>query len=79
MTSSTETLDQGVTCSVDVKYHSEVIKMTISAIDTHDNIPKVIVSDAMNLLMLSGEDVTNNSCFAKVKILNNDQLEAQND
>ena len=81
-TAVTQPVDQGVIRSLKAKYHSRLIKLIIKAIDSNKDIPKINVLGAMNLLSLSWEDVTENTvqnCFAKARILNDDQLRAQND
>ena len=81
-TAVTQPMDQGVIRSLKGKYRSRLIKLIIKAIDSNKNIPKINVLDAMKLLTLSWEDVTENTvqnCFAKARISNDDQLRAQND
>ena len=81
-TAVTQSMDQGVIRSLKAKYRSRLIKLIIKAIDSNKDIPKINVLDAMKLLTLSWEDVTENTvqnCFAKARISNDDQLRAQND
>ena len=81
-TAVTQPIDQGVIRSLKAKYRSRLIKLIIKAIDSNKDIPKINVLDAMKLLALSWEDVTENAvqnCFAKGRISNDDQLRAQND
>lgn len=81
-TAVTQPMDQGVIRSLKAKYRSRLIKLIIKAIDSNKDIPKINVLDAMKLLTLSWEDVTENTvqnCFAKARISNDDQLRAQND
>ena len=81
-TAVTQPIDQGVIRSLKAKYRSRLIKLIIKAIDSNKDIPKINVLDAMKLLALSWEDVTENAvqnCFAKARISNDDQLRAQND
>ena len=81
-TAFTQPMDQGVIRSLKAKYRSRLIKLIIKAINSNKDIPKINVLDAMKLLTLSWEDVTENTvqnCFAKVRISNDDQLRAQND
>ena len=81
-TAVTQPMDQGVIHSLKVKYRSRLIKLVIKAIDSNKDIPKINILDAMKLLTLSWEDVTENTvqnCFAKARISNDDQLRAQND
>ena len=77
----TQSMDQRVIRSLKAKYRSRLIKLIIKAIDSNKDIPKINVLDAMKLLTLSWEDVTENAvqnCFAKARISNDDQLRAQN-
>ena len=81
-TAVTQPMDQGVICSLKAKYRSRLIKLIIKAIDSNKDIPKINILDAMKLLTLSWEDVTENAvqnCFTKARISNDDQLQAQND
>ena len=81
-TAVTQPMDQGVIRSLKAKYRSRLIKLIIKAIDSNKDIPKINVLDAMKLLTLSWEDVTENTvqnCFAKARISNDDQLRVQND
>ena len=78
----TQPMDQGLIRSLKAKYRSRLIKLIIKAIDSNKDIPKINVLDAMKLLTLSWEDVTENTvqnCFAKARISKDDQLRAQND
>ena len=81
-TAVTQPMDQGVIRSLKAKYRSRLIKLIIKAIDSNKDIPKINVLDAMKLLTLSWEDVTENAvqnCFAEARISNDYQLRAQND
>ena len=81
-TAVTQPMDQGVIRSLKAKYRSRLIKLIIKAIDSNKDIPKINVLDAMKLLTLSWEDVTENTvqnCFAEARISNDYQLRAQND
>ena len=81
-TAVTQPMDQGVIRSLKAKYRSRLIKLIIKAIDSNKDIPKINVLDAMKLLTLSWEDVTENTvqnCFTKARISNDDRLRAQND
>ena len=81
-TAVTQPMDQGVIRSLQAKYRSRLMKLIIKAIDSNKDIPKINVLDAMKLLTLSWEDVTENTvqnCFAKARISTDDQLRAQND
>ena len=76
-TAVTQPIDQGVIRSLKAKYRSRLIKLIIKAIDSNKDIPKINVLDAMKLLTLSWEDVTENTvqnCFAKARISNDDEL-----
>ena len=53
MTSVTQPVDPGVNRSLNEKYSSRVIQMTIKAIDFLKDIPKVSILDAMKLLTFS--------------------------
>ena len=69
-------MDQGVIRSLKAKYHSQMIQIVIKAIDAQKQIPKISVLDAMKLLVLFWEDVTEEivqNCFAKAGISTNDQ------
>ena len=75
-------MDQGVIRSLKAKCRSRLIKLIIKVVDSNEDTPKINVLDAMKLLTLSWEDVTKNTvqnCFATARILNDDQLRAQND
>ena len=70
-TAVTQPMDEGVIPSLKVKYRSRLIKLIIKAIDSNKDIPKINVLDAMKLLTLSWEDVTENTvqnCFARARI-----------
>ena len=53
MTSVAQPVDPGVNRSLNEKYSSRVIQMTIKAIDFLKDIPKVSILDAMKLLTFS--------------------------
>ena len=64
----TQPVDQGVIRSLKAKCRSRLIKLIIKAIDSNKDIPKINVLDAMKLLALFWENVTENTvqnCFAK--------------
>ena len=81
-TSITQPMDQGVIRSLKAKYRSRMTQQIIKAIDANKSIPKVNVLDAMKMLTLCWEDVTEETVkkgFAKSRISAEDQASAQND
>ena len=66
-TSITQPMDQGVIRSLKAKYRSRMIQQIIKAVDANKSIPKVNVLDAMKMLIICWEDVTEETvkrCFA---------------
>ena len=51
-------MDQGVIRSLKAKYRSRMIQQIIKAIDAKKSIPKVNVLDAMKMLTICWENVT---------------------
>ena len=81
-TSITQPMDQGVIRSLKAKYRSRMIQQIIKAIDAKKSIPKVNVLDAMKMLTICWENVTEETvkkCFAKSHISPQDQTSAQDD
>ena len=81
-TSITQPIDQGVIRSLKAKYRSRMIKQIIKAIDANKSIPEVNVSDAMKMLTICWEDVTEETVkkfFTKSHISPQDQTSAQDD
>ena len=54
----TQPMDQGVIRSLKAKYRSRMTQQIIKAIDANKSIPKVNVLDAMKMLTVCWEDVT---------------------
>ena len=81
-TSITQPMDQGDIRSLKAKYRSRMIQQIIKAIDAKKSIPKVNVLDAMKMLTICWENVTEETvkkCFAKSHISPQDQTSAQDD
>ena len=75
-------MDQGVIQSLKAKYRSRMTQQIIKAIDANKSIPKVNVLDAMKMLTVCWEDVTEETvkkCFTNSRISAEDQASAQND
>ena len=75
-------MDQGVIRSLKVKHRSRMTQQIVKAIYANKSIPKVNVLDAMKMLTLCWEDVTEETVkkgFAKSRISAEDQASAQND
>ena len=78
-TSITQPMDQGVIRSLKAKYRSRITHRIIEAIDANKSIPNVNVLDAMKMVTVCWENVTEKTvrnCFAKSRI--SDQASAQN-
>ena len=81
-TSIRQPMDQEVIRSLKAKYRSRMIQQIIKAIDAKKSIPKVNVLDAMKMLTICWENVTEETvkkCFAKSHISPQDQTSAQYD
>ena len=81
-TSITQPMDQGVIRSLKAKYRSRITHRIIEAIDVNKSIPNVNVLDAMKMVTVCWENVTEKTvrnCFAKSRISAEDQARAQND
>ena len=81
-TSITQPIDQGVIRSLKAQYRSRMIQQIIKAIDAKKSILKVNVLDAMKMLTISWENVTQETvekCFVKSHISPQDQTSAQDD
>ena len=75
-------MDQGVIRSLKARYRSRITQQIIKAIDANKSIPKVNVLDALKMLAVCWEDVTEETvkkCFAESCISAEDQASAQND
>ena len=82
ITSITHPMDQGVIRSLKAKYHSRMIQKIIKAIDENKSIPKVNILDAMKMLTVCWEDVTEETVkvrFSESRIPFKDQANAQSD
>ena len=81
-TSITQPMVQGVFRSLKAKYRSRMIQHIIKAIDANKYISKVNIFDAMKMLTVCWENVTEETvkkCFAKSRISAKDQANAEND
>ena len=75
-------MDQGVIQSLKAKYCSRMTQQIIKAIDANKSIPTVNVLDAMKMLTVCWEEVTEETvkkCFTKSHISAQDQASTQND
>ena len=81
-TSIIQPMDQGFTRSLKAKYRSRITHRIIEAFDANKSIPNVNVLDAMKMVTVCWENVTEKTvrnCFAKSRISAEDKASAQND
>ena len=75
-------MDQGVIRSLKARYRAKVVQKLIEAIDGNKSLPDVSVLDAMKMLVLSWDEVTDKivqNCFRKAGFCEIDEEDAVSD
>ena len=81
-TSHTQPMDQGVIWSLKSKYRILSVRRIITALENDEDMPSFSVFDAMKMLVLAWESVTEETiinCFSKAGISKDQQVAAIND
>ena len=81
-TSHTQPMDQGVIWSLKSKYRILSVRRIITALENDEDMPSFSVLDAMKMLVLAWESVTEETiinCFSKAGISKDQQVAAIND
>ena len=81
-TSHTQPIDQGVIWSLKSKYKILSVRRIITALENDEDMPSFSVFDAMKMLVLAWESVTEETiidCFSKAGISRDQQVAAIND
>ena len=75
-------MDQGVIWSLKLKYRILSVRRIITALENHEDMSSVSVLDAMKMLVLAWESVTEETiidCFSKAGISRDQQVASIND
>jgi len=81
-TSVLQPMDQGVIRSLQARYRTKVVQKMIEAIEGNKSLPDVSVLDAMKMLVLAWDEVTNKivqNCFRKAGFCEIDEEDAVSD
>ena len=82
MTSVSQPMDQGVIKCLKAFYHQQLVNLMIKRLEQRQDLPKISILCALQLLVASWNDVTKTTivnCFGKAKISVKDQVNAAED